>query len=122
MLTTAAAQAWESCELFEVARAWRQMVHLTAEARHSGASTVLERAEEIANNAIDYFFCAHAWKTIVGDDQGTERSLIKGEDCANDVQEIATLAKGWTELLGRPSETHRMVLEKSTPILIKENP
>lgn len=121
MLTTAAAQAGESCELFEVARAWRQMVHLTAETRLSGARTVLERAEEIANNAVDYYFCAHAWKTIVGDDQGTERSLIKGEDCANDVQDIATLAKGWTEFLGQPSETRRMVLEKSAPILIKEN-
>ena len=121
MLTTAAAQAEESCELFEVARTWRQMVHLTAEARHFGARTVLERAEELADNAIDYYFCANAWKTTIGEENSAERCLIKGEACASDVQDVSMLAKGWTELLGQPSEARRMVLEISTPILIKDN-
>jgi hypothetical protein len=122
MLESAEAQAEESCELFDIAESWKRLVHLPADTRLSGVRKVLEHAEEIADNAIDYNFCANSWKTIAGDTEGTERCLTKGEDCASGPQDLSLLAQGWTKLLGRPAEARRLVLEKATPILIKGNP
>ena len=120
MLETAERQAEESCELFDIAESWRRLAHLAPEGRLFGVRKVLAHAEDIADNAMDYHFCANAWKTLAGDNEGAERCLVKGEDCACDPQDISLLAQGWTELLGRPTEARRLVLEKARSILVKE--
>jgi len=121
LLHVAADQAEETCELFDIAETWRRLAHLPADSRLAGACKVLEQAEEIAANYIDYYFCAHSWKTIVGDEASSERCLLKGEACACNPQGIALLARGWVELLGRPARSRKLVLEKSRTILPKDS-
>lgn len=120
MLAAAEAQAKESCDLLEIADTWRRLAHVSAEMRLARAHQVLEHAEEIADNAIDYSLCAHSWRTVVGDLGNTERCLAKGEAWACEPQDMSLLAQGWVKLLGRPDEARRLVLEKSQTILRQE--
>lgn len=119
LLDTATGRAQESCELFDIAESWRRLPHLAPDTQLSGIGKVLARAEEIADNAMDFYFCARSWKTIAGDDSAVERCLVKGESCGCDPQDISLLAQGWTELLGRPEAARVLVLEKSPSILLK---
>ena len=121
LLVTAEAQAEETCGLLEIAETWRRLTHLSAETCLSGARKVLEHAEQIAAHPMDYYFCANSWKTVVGDEESTERCLLKGEAGASNTQEISLLAQCWTTMLGRPARTRKLILEKSRTILPKES-
>jgi hypothetical protein len=110
MLVDAESKVQESCELIPVAESWARLAHLPSETRLSGIQKVLAHAEDLADNAMDYSFCADSWKTIAGDEVGAERCLTKGEDCARDPQDLSIIAKGWTTLLGRPADARRLIL------------
>lgn len=113
LLAAAANEAGESCDFIMVADAWRRMTHLSDDERMAGCTEALRRAESIAKNCIDYYICAHSWKTIAGDDLSAERCLVAAEGCRCDHNDISDLARFWTQLLGRPDEARRLSGRKS---------
>ena len=121
LLVAAVTQAEETCELLEIAETWRRLAHLPADIQLSKAREVLEHAEAIAANAIDYHCCARSWKTVIGDEASSERCLLSGEACACDSQDISLLAQDWVELLGQQARAQKLVLEKSGKILAKDS-
>jgi hypothetical protein len=109
LLAMAANQASESCEFLMVADAMRRMTHLSDGERLAGCTDALRQAESIAANTPDFYFCAHSWKTIVGDDLSAERCLIAAEACECNANDISDLARFWTQLLGRADKARRLM-------------
>jgi hypothetical protein len=93
-------QVQECCDALEIAKSWRRMWHITPDAQLSVVRKVLTHAETLADNAMDFYFCARSWRTVAGDEDGTRRCLTKGQTCTRDAQDMDLLKQGWRELLG----------------------
>ncbi len=91
----------ETADALWLAEGWMEQVHLDLEARRMECGKLLAVSESLADNPLDYCFCAEAWKRLLGDHAAAGKCLSLAAEYDLDAEDRSLCNDIWNRL-GRP--------------------